>query len=90
VGPFRRYTGGFENTAAGGIADTNGFPLRQQFPKMGEVRLFIGGALFQGEDVTPQLFVGVIGRVFPRIPVNHRPHPEFQHLPLQLFYPSLT
>jgi hypothetical protein len=67
VGPFRQYTGGFENTAAGGITDAHGFPLLQQFPKMGEVRRFIGGALFQGDDFTSQLFIGVIGGETPHM-----------------------
>jgi hypothetical protein len=42
-----------------------------------EVRLFIGGALFQGKDPLPQVFIGIIGGVFPRVPADHCRFPLF-------------
>jgi hypothetical protein len=35
---------------------------------MGEVRLFIGGALFQGDDPAPDCFTGIVGGLFPLVP----------------------
>jgi hypothetical protein len=66
------------------------FPFLKQFPKMGEIGLFKGGALFHGYDLASQLSIGVVSWVFSRVSVDHRHISLFSYLPFQLFYPAVA